>query len=150
MDKEKISEYQNMAGDSLKVLGNVEITPYLHASDIMISDTSSVVYEFMVLDKPVITYKTISNSDKCYNIEHPSELRAALDFCFTKPEEIVKKQQEFLKQVNPTLDGEISEKIFKSLDEWRHNGQDDCGICRWDGLSRLAPIRARSPNGRPS
>jgi len=121
MDKEKISEYKNIANDNIIVLGNVEITPYLHVSDIMISDTSSVVYEFMVLNKPVITYKAMLNTDKCYNIEQPQELRKALDYCFTNSENVVKKQKEFLKEVNPTLNGKISETVFKMLDKFDLN-----------------------------
>ena len=37
-----------------------DILKYLVVSDLMISDTSSVVYEFLLLDKPVITFKSKS------------------------------------------------------------------------------------------
>jgi CDP-ribitol ribitolphosphotransferase / teichoic acid ribitol-phosphate polymerase len=117
MDKEKIKEYENIAGNSIKVLGNVEITPYLHAADIMISDTSSVVYEFMVLDKPVITFNAKGNPEKACNITQPEELRKALDFCLANPKEIIGKQQKFLNEVNPELSGNISNKVFEILDD---------------------------------
>ncbi|PID29646.1 MAG: CDP-glycerol--glycerophosphate glycerophosphotransferase, partial [Candidatus Cloacimonadota bacterium] len=58
MDKEVVAHFKREK--NILVVENYDITPYLHIADIMISDTSSVVYEFMALNKPVITIDTIS------------------------------------------------------------------------------------------
>jgi len=116
MDIEVIKKFQDIDTEKGKVLQNVEITPYLHASDVMISDTSSVIYEFMVLDKPIITYHTQGREDKGINILEPKELRAALDRSLDKPQELHENRKRHLKEINPAIDGKISENIIKKLE----------------------------------
>jgi CDP-glycerol glycerophosphotransferase (TagB/SpsB family) len=117
MDKSVIEEYrQKLPENSLIIEKNMDITAFLHAADIMISDTSSVIYEFMLLRKPVITYKTISREEKGINIQSPEELRSVIDKLLKNPnllEENIKTQ---ILEINPYSDGKISERIVKTLE----------------------------------
>jgi len=61
MSSKLISEYKSIANkyDNIIFLEERNILKYLIIADIMISDTSSVVFEFLLLNKPVVTYKSI-------------------------------------------------------------------------------------------
>jgi CDP-glycerol glycerophosphotransferase (TagB/SpsB family) len=63
MGKELIDSYKKIAESIDNVLFESErnITKYLMMADLLISDTSSVIYEFLLLDKPVLTFKNISS-----------------------------------------------------------------------------------------
>ncbi len=98
-----------------RLITDYDITPYLHLADMMVSDTSSVVYEFMVLDKPVVTFRTLARKDKGINIQEPRELRAALDRSFLNPDEFSSNRKRHLDEVNPRLDGNISKNIIDLL-----------------------------------
>ncbi|KAA3617128.1 MAG: hypothetical protein D8M58_03955 [Calditrichaeota bacterium] len=117
MDKEVIKEFERIDPEKGRVLQNLEITPYLHASDVMVSDTSSVIYEFMVLDKPIVTFQTQSREDKGINILNPNELQAALDRSKKNPDELRQNRLQNLQEINPKLDGNISKTIFEQLEE---------------------------------
>jgi len=117
MDPELIKEYQSLERNKALVLVDAEITPYLHAADVMISDTSSVIYEFMVLNKPIITFRTQARKDKGIDIQEPEELRSALDRCFSDPNEFRENRKRNLEEINPYLDGKISERVFKDLEK---------------------------------
>ncbi len=52
---------------------------YQMISDVMISDTSSVVYEFILLGKPVITLNSIASTHYWHNIVDPSQLLPTFD-----------------------------------------------------------------------
>ncbi|MEJ2056195.1 MAG: CDP-glycerol glycerophosphotransferase family protein [Calditrichaceae bacterium] len=117
MDPVLVEAYRNLDKLKAKVLVDAEITPYLHASDVMISDTSSVIYEFMVLDKPVITYRTQARRDKGIDIQSAGDLRPALDRCLANPGELSHKRQQNLMEINPYLDGRISERVFNELED---------------------------------
>jgi CDP-glycerol glycerophosphotransferase (TagB/SpsB family) len=115
MDAETIKKYQSINRERALILADAEITPYLHAADVMISDTSSVIYEFMVLDKPIITFRTQSRKNKGIDIREPGELRVALERCFSDPHELKDNRKRNLKEINPYLDGKISERVFNEL-----------------------------------
>ena len=51
----------------------------------MISDTSSTVYEFLLLNKPVITFQTVAKDIYWIDIQQTDELPEAYDRpCMTK------------------------------------------------------------------
>lgn len=114
MDKELVAKAKQAAG--FRVIEDYDITPYLHLADLLISDTSSVIYEFMLLDKPIITYRTLCWEDKGINISQPAELRPAIKRSLAKPEELKNNQKKYLQQVNPRQDGKISENLIKILE----------------------------------
>ena len=64
MADELINEYKKLASDYENIVFEEErnVVKFLLLADIMISDTSSVVYEFLLLNKPVITYKCNSKN----------------------------------------------------------------------------------------
>jgi len=115
LDKTFIKE---MKRQGIRLLSTFDITPYLHIADVMISDTSSVIYEFMLLNKPVITYRTLANKNKGLNIEIPEELRNALDRSLNNPDEFSKIRSNYIKKVNPVVDGTISSTILSQLQKW--------------------------------
>lgn len=100
---------------NIQLINSYDITPYLHLADVLVSDTSSVIYEFMALDKPVVTYRTLSRPDKGIDIQSPEELRIALDRSLSNPDEFSADRKRHLEEVNPRLDGTISKRIIDLL-----------------------------------
>ena len=123
MDKTLVNSIRNNDNENIRIIDTYDITPYLHLADVMISDTSSVIYEFMALDKPVVTYRTLKREDKGINITDPKELRPALDRCLNDPCEYSKLRKGNLADVNPYLDGKITERVFSALENIINNDE---------------------------
>ena len=119
MDKHVIEQIEKIDSGNIRVIETYDVTPLLHLADVMVSDTSSVIYEFMVLNKPVVTYKTRSRPEKAINITNPEDLRAAIDKALSEPCEERNRQQ--LDEINPYLDGNISEGLIRRLNEIHQN-----------------------------
>lgn len=64
MAQDWIDAYQNLAAHVPNIVYENEknIVKFLLMADLLISDTSSVIYEFLLLDKPAITFRNISEN----------------------------------------------------------------------------------------
>jgi hypothetical protein len=115
MPRDFVERFRRVQGANVVLLGPGDITPALHAADVMVSDTSSVVYEFLCLGKPVITYRARANVDKALNIEQPAQLRPALDRLLADPDHGRATREAVLRQVNPYLDGQIATNVLTAV-----------------------------------
>ncbi|MBN2788882.1 MAG: CDP-glycerol glycerophosphotransferase family protein [Candidatus Delongbacteria bacterium] len=123
MDKDTIQKIGELSDPRIILVSTHDITPYLYIADVMISDTSSVIYEFMALDKPVITFRTMSRKDKGIDISSPEELRSALDRTLSDPAEHSAIRMKHLNEVNPYLNSNIATNIFKVLEDIIKNNE---------------------------
>ena len=123
MNRGLVARLREMAGDSLRLVDTFDITPYLHCADVLVSDTSSVVYEFMALDKPVVTYRTTGARDKGIDIISSRELRPALDRALSCPGEHAQAHRRHLAQVNPNLQGTICSDVLATLESILTNNE---------------------------
>lgn len=119
MNKETIEKIESCENKNIRIVETHDITSLLHAADCLVSDTSSVLYEFMLLGKPVVTYRTQGRPEKGIDISEPKQLRTAID----KSLEIglTIENRKCLEEVNPYLDGRVSANIFRTLDDIKKN-----------------------------
>ena len=115
MNKELIATFRHKMPFNTLFIDDYDITPYLYAADVLISDTSSVLYEFMLLDKPVITFRTQSRPDKGIDIDDPVMLRDVLDWSLQNPGFQSQNRHEHLDEINPQRDGKICENLIGQL-----------------------------------
>jgi CDP-glycerol glycerophosphotransferase (TagB/SpsB family) len=116
MPPEQIEPFRLLSSSAARIITKEEITPYLHLSDLMISDTSSVVYEFLALNKPVITYRTLARENKAYNITDAKELRSAIDISLSYPVHLRQRRDQAMSEVNPYLDGKTAQRVVTALE----------------------------------
>jgi hypothetical protein len=101
--------------DNVRLVDTYDVTPLLHLADVLVSDTSSVVYEAMVLGRPVVTYRTLARPEKAVDITEPGRLREAVDGALSAPPPTEVRKR--LEEVNPHLDGRCSERVVSLLEE---------------------------------
>jgi hypothetical protein len=117
MDHKQLEPYCKWTLANFHTVSMEDITPLLHAADVLISDTSSVIYEFLALKKPVITYRTRGSESKGLNITHVHELRSAIDRVLENPEWYIENGWLELQKVNPYLDGKCSERVIHEVEK---------------------------------
>ncbi len=119
MNKEVIAKYKAIAEslNNLVLVDNPNISQYLILSDLMISDTSSVVYEFLLLDKPVVTFKSTSENIKWTNLNKAEQVISAIDSVF-KSDINKDDRQWIIDNYHPYNDGLSAKRMLKAVKEW--------------------------------
>jgi len=116
MDQESIDKYQKLAGENLHVSDSEDILHLLQIADIMITDTSSVISEFLLLDKPVITYNNRFPEGHTLDFNNPELLPGLIKQAISNPEAVLQQGQQFINKIHPYRDGKSSERVLQAVD----------------------------------
>ncbi len=115
MIKEK---YKAIKSKNLIISDEKDITPLLQISDMMISDTSSVVYEFTLLDKPVITLNSTSPNITWENVTNKTEVLPKVLDILNGNDDLKEKREETIKQYHPYNDGRSAVRMLDAVIEY--------------------------------
>ena len=136
-----VKRYRELAArnPSVRYIDDIDAAPALLASDVMISDVSSVVLEYMLLDKPVIVfnnprmgeYPHLNHSDveyrvrdACLQVGNMDELRVALDRCWADPGEFSGKRLQYAEMYSYGRDGRCSHRVAGTVRQLLEGGFD--------------------------
>ncbi len=116
MDAAVQHAYRQLSNQYLQVVDNQNILPAMQAADVLISDTSSVAYEFLLMDLPIITFRAIARKDKGLDITQTEQLAGAIRRSLDRPDEFASKRREYLSQLHPYLDGQSSRRVVEAVE----------------------------------
>ena len=120
------------------------IIPLLVDADIMISDTSSVIYEFLILNKPVISINTRSKNPRWVNLKSSSNLIEKLEDTLAN-DTYKDRRKEIISEYHPYNDGKSSERVLNAIEEWIKTN----GIPEKRNLSFLRRMKIHKRFGKP-
>lgn len=134
----KLARYTNVAfydGDD-----NVAI---LKKADVMLCDTSSIIYEFMYLDRPVVTFRNAVPGDCIIDINDPALLEGALETALQRPKQLMKSIRAKMDEIHPQRDGHSSQRVLHAVDEFIASDRSGLRkkrpglLCRYKARRRL-------------
>lgn len=117
MAAETIAQYKELAAKKENILFEEEpnIIKYLLMADLMISDTSSVVYEFLLLNKPVITFRNNSEKILWDDQKQYSGLAERVAANLEK-DEFSQERQTVIEEYHPYNDGRSAERMVEAIE----------------------------------
>lgn len=117
--QEWIDEYRQWANHQANVIWceDHNITKYQLMADVMISDTSSTVYEFLLLNKPVITYKTTAKDIYWIDIQNGNDLPQAYEQALHDDSSSAKRQW-IIDNYDPYLDGKVCKRMLEAAQQY--------------------------------
>lgn len=114
-----VEQYRKLAQNKKNILLEEEpnIIKFLLMADLMISDTSSVVYEFLLLDKPVITFKSSSEVAVWDNATTytglPEKVKRNLE-----QDPFKEERQEVIEEYHPYNDGRSANRMVEAVKDY--------------------------------
>jgi len=112
--------FDNIESDRVSIKDDGDILPLMQRCDVMISDTSSVIAEFMLLDKPVIAYNNANPGEHLKNITNAAQLEELIVEVFEKTPDWLIQQRNFVEQMHPYNDGKSSQRVLQATKQIIH------------------------------
>ena len=111
---EIMEEYRQLAAETEGMLwiDDYTVTKYMLMADAMISDTSSTIYEFLLLDKPVITLRAAAKEIYWRDMAQPEELVEAYDEV-TQGDGMSQLRRWVIENYDPYLDGQVGHRMLE-------------------------------------
>ena len=107
---QKLNSFKNV--EYIPVLENLEP---LKQADVMFTDTSSIITEFIIQNKPVITYKNNLPNDCFINISNVKNLKDKIKYALSRPDKLIRKIEKFTLEEHPYFDGESSKRVIDAV-----------------------------------
>jgi len=111
-----INAYKKIAKETSNIIFEEErnIIKFLLIADIMISDTSSVVYEFLLLDKPVITYKSTAKTIQWDNSNEYDNLAQKVQYNLEE-DKFEQQRKNIVQEYHPYKDGNSALRMVEAV-----------------------------------
>ena len=112
-------EYENIAKENTNILiyNDNDISDLLKISDLLISDTSSVIYEFSLLNKPVITFNNIAKTKYWQDSKIYKDLKSLVEDNLNK-DFFLEKRKKLIKNYHPYTDGKSSLRMVEAVQKY--------------------------------
>ena len=112
-------EYRQLAQGHENIIwvDDFSVVKYQLMADVMISDTSSTIYEFLLKDKPVITYRASAPDIYWKDITETCELCEAFDEVQEK-KEYIDLRKWIIENYDPYTDGKVAHRMLEGARDY--------------------------------
>ncbi len=117
MNKVVQQQYETLRSTHFIICDDLNIINYMSVADLLITDTSSVAYEFLAFNRPIITYNAIARQDKGNNIISTEELPGAIEHALDNPQEFSENRAKYRNEIHPYSDGKSSNRIINCIEK---------------------------------
>ena len=117
MPAEIVQQYKSIQNDNLSFIETDDVIPLLQKADVMVCDTSSVLIMFLLLAKPVVTFKNIDPTDCLLDIDNVDQLEQTIENALQKPAKLMENIENFINETHPYNDGKSSDRVLNAVEE---------------------------------
>lgn len=112
--QEKIDRFKAIQNENLTYYNTTDIVPLFKKADVMFSDTTSAISEFILQKKPVVTFNNNKPGDHFINITEVSQIEEAINKALERPEKIMTAIQNYIDVTHPYTDGNSSRRVMNA------------------------------------
>lgn len=137
MNTETVAKFKALESQHLTFATNDNILELFPQADMMCSDTSSALSEFLLTGKPVVTFKNRRPGPQLIDIEHPNDFEAAIERALSRPAELMAAIAHFGREIHPHRDGRSAERILEAIDVFLKQGGKNPRPKPWNLLRKF-------------
>jgi len=119
MPEDVVAQYKAMESDNFTYVdSNNDVLPLLQAANVMLCDTSSIALEYLLLNKPLVTYNTKVPGPYLINVTDVNEIEPAITYALTMPDTLIEEAKAYVSKLHAYSDGLSSERVLEATDEF--------------------------------
>lgn len=108
--------YRALAGPNAAFVETEQLIPAQRAADVLVADTTSVVSEFVVQRKPVVTFRNRAPKPHMLDFDDPARLPAMLAHAFAPEPALRAALAAYADAIHPYRDGQSSFRVLAATD----------------------------------
>ena len=116
MNADTRARYEALQNDYLRFAYDDNILDLFGQVDMMCSDTSSALNEFLLTGKPVVTFRNRRPGPQLIDISDPGQFEAAIERALQRPPELLQAIRAYADAIHPWRDGRSSERVLEAID----------------------------------
>lgn len=118
MDSTVKALYSALEGRNVEYFPPGDIMSLYKRADVMLSDTSSTVPEFLLQQKPVVTFKNNQPGPHIIDVSETNEVEAALELALQRPPKLLEAIKSYCDDIHPMRDGYSSERVLDAVESF--------------------------------
>ena len=122
MSPETVAKYKALQNEHLTFAENDNILELFPQVDMMCSDTSSALSEFLLTGKPVVTFNNRAPGPQLIDIHDAADFEPAIERALSRPPALMQAIKAFGEAIHPYHDGRSSERVLDAIDAFIGNG----------------------------
>lgn len=132
-DKMLVQEYEALeeSHSNVKFLHINEGIQTFCQSDVMLCDSSSLIVEYLMTRKPVVTLRNTHPGDYLIDVQTTDEISGAIERALKRPKELLQAIDAYTAYHEAHRDGKNSERVLEAIDDY---------IAHYNGRLRRKPL----------
>lgn len=131
MPEDVRQQYLELAARYPNVEYKESVTPEdMMQTDVLLCDSSSIIVEYMLLNKPVVTYRNTQPGPHLLNVTNLEDIPAAIETALLRPQKQMTAIKEYIARREAHLDGHNCERVLDAVDDF---------VLRWQGNLKPKP-----------
>ncbi len=122
MNPGTVAKFKALVNENLRFAENDNILELFGQVDMMCSDTSSALNEFLLTGKPVVTFDNRRPGPQLIDIHDAKDFEPAIMRALARPPELMAAIRAFGEQLHPYHDGQSGERILAAIDTFIARG----------------------------
>ena len=108
--------YRSLCGSNAAFVDPVDLVSAQRAADVLVADTTSVVSEFVVQRKPVVTFRNRAPKPHMLDFDVPERLSEQLSRAFVPSDGLRAALSAYADDIHPRRDGRSSQRVIAATD----------------------------------
>lgn len=120
LDASVYRKFEAIQHENFTFYNTTDLIPLFKKADVMFADTTSALIEFLIQEKPVVTFQNNMPGPYLIDISSVSEIEPALEKALNPPAVLLQEIKKFSQFSHPYTDGRSSERVIDACIVFLH------------------------------